>query len=60
MVNLMKHRSLEKAEDEQFHVLPLYILDHTDEGGSMEGQRDKLRTGALEVLASYTTQVHTR
>ncbi|KAH9520003.1 hypothetical protein Btru_071457, partial [Bulinus truncatus] len=60
VVNLTKHRGFEKPEDEQYHVLPLYILDQTDESGSMEGQMDKIRKGSLEVLSRYMTQVRTR
>ncbi|KAI8796635.1 methylcytosine dioxygenase TET2 [Biomphalaria glabrata] len=60
VVNLTKHRGFEKPEDEQYHVLPLYILDQTDEIGSMEGQMDKIRKGSLEVLSRYMTQVRTR
>ena len=56
----MKHRTLEKADDEQFHVLPLYILDQTDEFGSMEAQMNKVRHGSLEVLSQYKTQVRLR
>ena len=39
-----------KTEDEQFHVLPLYKLDETDEYGSKEGQKQKVKKGQLEIL----------
>ncbi|GFO02361.1 methylcytosine dioxygenase tet2 [Plakobranchus ocellatus] len=60
VVNLMKHRGPGPAQDEQFHVLPLYVLDATDEYGSRQGQVDKVRAGALQVLNQYPTQVRTR
>jgi len=51
VVSLTKHRTLSKPEDEQLHVLPLYIMDDTDEFGSKEGQEKKVRSGALEILS---------
>ncbi|CAG5121580.1 unnamed protein product, partial [Candidula unifasciata] len=60
VVNLTNHRGFEKPDDEQYHVLPLYILDHTDELGSMEGQNAKVRSGALEILSHYVSQVRRR
>lgn len=47
---MTKHRSLSKPEEEQLHILPLYIMDTTDENGSKEGQDEKVRAGAVEVL----------
>jgi methylcytosine dioxygenase TET2/3 len=40
----------EKTDDEQFHVLPLYIMDSTDEFGSEEEQLKKHDTGAVTYL----------
>lgn len=51
VVSLTKHRLLTKPDDEQLHVLPLYIMDESDEYGSKEGQEEKVRSGAIEVLS---------
>ncbi|XP_046393746.1 DNA N6-methyl adenine demethylase [Ischnura elegans] len=60
VVSLTKHRSLAKPEDEQLHVLPLYVMDDTDEFGSKEGQEAKTRSGAVEVLTKYPCEVRVR
>jgi hypothetical protein len=50
VVSLTKHRTLSKPDDEQLHVLPLYVMDDTDEFGSKEGQDAKVKSGAVETL----------
>jgi len=60
VLTLTKHRGHSRPDDEQFHVLPLCILDSTDEFGSMEGQRAKFSSGSVECLQSFpmTTRLH--
>ncbi|KZC07058.1 Methylcytosine dioxygenase TET2 [Dufourea novaeangliae] len=60
VVTVTKHRSLSKPDDEQLHVLPLYIMDTTDEYGSKEGQEEKVRAGHVEVLTKYPCEVRVR
>ncbi|OXA37668.1 DNA N6-methyl adenine demethylase-like [Folsomia candida] len=59
-VSLARHRTLSKPDDEQFHVLPLYKLDDTDEYGSKEGQKAKIKKGQLEILKKYPCKVRIR
>lgn len=60
VVTLTKHRGFEKPDDEQLHVLPLYIMDSTDESGSKEGQEKKMKEGTVEVLTKYPMQLRFR
>lgn len=60
VVTLTKHRGLSKPEDEQLHVLPMYVLDPTDEAGSYEGQYEKIRSGSLEVLHKFPLEARMR
>ena len=57
---MTKHRGLSKPEDEQLHVLPMYVLEPTDEAGSYEGQFSKIQHGALEVLHKYPLEARYR
>ena len=50
VATLTKHRGFQKPDDEQLHVLPLYVLDPTDEDGAMIKYKEKVDSGALEVL----------
>lgn len=55
VVTLTRHRGFDKGDDEQLHVLPLYILDATDEQGGKAGFNEKVKNGSLEVLSKYHT-----
>jgi len=60
VLTLTKHRGHRRPDDEQLHVLPLCVLDSTDEFGDAEGQRDKVKAGSIECLRSFpmTTRLH--
>lgn len=50
VVTLTKNGRSAEPDDEQLHVLPLYVVDQTDECGSRERQTEKVRNGSIEVL----------
>ena len=60
MLTLTKHRGHRRPDDEQLHVLPLCILDSTDEFGNAEGQHRKITSGSIECLREFpmTTRLH--
>ncbi|XP_064093702.1 uncharacterized protein LOC135206249 isoform X2 [Macrobrachium nipponense] len=60
VATLTKHRGFAKPDDEQLHVLPLYVLDPTDEYGTYEGYQRKIQSGALEVLNKYPCEIRLR
>ena len=47
-------------EDEQLHVLPLYVTSDTDEHGSREGQLEKLERKSVEILRSFPRTIVTK
>ncbi|XP_021358784.1 methylcytosine dioxygenase TET2-like isoform X2 [Mizuhopecten yessoensis] len=60
VLTLTKHRGLEKPDDEQLHVLPLYVMDLEDEHGNREKQLEKIRNGSLECLQVYPMEMRLR
>lgn len=48
-----KHRGSQKPDDEQLHVLPLYVIDESDEFGDIQAQNDKFKNGSVEMLSKY-------
>lgn len=49
-VALLKNRHPSEEVDEQLHILPLYVMDTTDEMGSADGQKEKNNTGGVQTL----------
>ncbi|KAG7174618.1 methylcytosine dioxygenase TET2-like, partial [Homarus americanus] len=60
VATLTKHRGFSRPDDEQLHVLPLYIIDPTDETGSYEDYHRKVQSGALQVLTRYPCEIRLR
>ncbi|XP_060080754.1 uncharacterized protein LOC132560122 [Ylistrum balloti] len=60
VLTLTKHRGLEKPDDEQLHVLPLYVMDLEDENGSRDAQVEKIKNGSLECLQVYPMEMRVR
>lgn len=60
VLTLTKHRGLEKPDDEQLHVLPLYVMDLEDEHGNHEAQMEKIKNGSLECLQVYPMEMRVR
>jgi len=60
VLTLTKHRSHRRPDDEQLHVLPLCVLDSTDEFGNAEVQRRKFANGSIECLRAFpmTMRLH--
>ena len=60
MLTLTKHRGHRRPDEEQLHVLPLCVLDTTDEFGNDEAQRRKVANGSIECLEAFpmTTRLH--
>ena len=57
VLTLTSHRGMTKALDEQLHVLPMYVMDDTDELGGVQLANDRIHQGALDVLHAYYQQV---
>lgn len=57
VVTLNKHRGAQKPDDEQLHVLPLYVIDESDEYGDKQAQTDKFHNGSVEMLSKYVPRV---
>ena len=61
-MTLTKYRKLDwnSLEDEQLHVLPMCVLEDTDEYGSKTAQEEKRKTRALDVRFSSTVKEYTQ
>ncbi|KAK2725530.1 methylcytosine dioxygenase TET-like isoform X2 [Artemia franciscana] len=57
VATLTKNRDGEPKEDEQLHVLPLYILDPIDENSVDPTFYDKVANGAIEILERYPRDI---
>ncbi|KAK9869847.1 hypothetical protein WA026_003572 [Henosepilachna vigintioctopunctata] len=57
VVTLTKHTNSQKPFDEQLHVLPLYVVENSDEFGSVENQQNKIELGSIEVLKKYSSEI---
>lgn len=60
VVTLNKHRGFQKPDDEQLHVLPLYVVDESDEFGDKQAQSDKFKNGSVEMLSKFPCEVRVR
>lgn len=54
VTTLTRNSGLKKTDDdEQLHVLPLYVLADVDENGDREGQQRKIDSGSIEIFNKY-------
>ncbi len=60
VVTLTKHRGFSRPEDEQLHVLPLHVLEDTDEFGNAQRQYAKIQSGALDWLTKFPMKMRIR
>lgn len=49
-VALLRSRHQSEEIDEQLHILPLYVMDTTDEVGSPDAQKEKNNSGGVQTL----------